>query len=102
MKGILKSTMVLEVTMLILITSGALYSDGIVSAHVVSAASHFTSYTSSTTPHALAIRLARPGERSSTGTGGQLLWRYQIGSDVTSSSAVVNGVVYVGSNDDYV
>ena len=33
---------------------------------------------------------------------GQLVWRYLTGDGVLSSPAVANGVVYVGSNDDYV
>ena len=33
---------------------------------------------------------------------GDLLWRYQTGDDVSSSPAVVGGVVYVGSDDGYV
>ena len=33
---------------------------------------------------------------------GDLLWRYETGSYVYSSPAVVNGVVYVGSADNHV
>ena len=32
----------------------------------------------------------------------RLLWRFQTGDDVWSSPAVVDGVVYVGSTDNYV
>jgi len=102
MKGILKSTMVLVLTMLILLTSGALFSGGIVSAHAASVASHISQHTPLTMSHTPARPTGRPGERSSPGTGGQLLWRYLTIGSVDSSPAVVNGVVYVGSGDHYV
>ena len=37
----------------------------------------------------------------SCGGAGELRWRYETGHNVFSSPAVVDGVVYVGSGDDY-
>ena len=39
-----------------------------------------------------------PGFESSP----RLLWRFQTGGNVDSSPAVVDGVVYIGSGDEYV
>ena len=43
-----------------------------------------------------------PGNAPSQGTTGAQLWSYSTGDSVESSPAVVNGVVYVGSDDDNV
>jgi outer membrane protein assembly factor BamB len=102
-KGFLKSNMVLVITIFILLTAVALFSGNVVSTHAASTKPRISLYRPSTMSHTLARPKARPGEQSSPGTGrGQLLWRYQTGSNVDSSPAVVNGVVYEGSDDGYV
>ncbi len=96
MKGFLTSKLVSVGTLLLLLTAVACFSGNIVSPHAASAASRVSQ-------HALATPPARPGERSSPATGGGTLrWRYLTGDVVYSSPVVVNGVVYVGSADDYV
>jgi len=96
LKGILTSKMVSVCTLFLLLTAVACFSGNIVSPHAAEAASRVSQ-------HALATPPGRPGERSSPATGGgKLRWRYQTGYSVQSSPAVVNGVVYVGSDSDSV
>ena len=96
MKDILKSNRVAVGTLLLLLTAVACFSGTITAAHAAWAASRVSQ-------HGLASPPARLGQRASPATGGgKLRWRYQIGgSNVESSPAVVNGVVYVGSFDGY-
>lgn len=44
--------------------------------------------------------LQRSGCSNSTGSNGLLLWQFSTGDKIRSSAAVVDGVVYVGSNND--
>ena len=54
-------------------------------------------------PGTISHALARPGSPSSLESGGgKLLWRHKTGDVVWSSPAVVNGVVYIGSDDHYI
>jgi hypothetical protein len=96
LKGFLTSKMVSVCTLFVLLTAVAFFSGNIVSPHAASAASRVSQ-------HGTATPLARLSARSSPSTsGGKLRWRYLTGDVVESSPAVVNGVVYVGSGDDYV
>ena len=96
MKGMFTSKRVAVGTLLLLLTAVVCFSGTITAAHAASAASRVSQ-------HGLASPPAQLGQRSSPTTGGgQLLWRYLTGSAVDSSPAVVNGVVYIGSDDEYV